>query len=62
MAAHPQITLEAEKIIGTCHFAIGDNHTFNGNVISDIHVDFIIPEPITKIDDVEIELSTKDQK
>ncbi len=37
--------LEAEKILGTCHIAIGDNSSFGGNVMANVHVDFVIQEP-----------------
>ena len=37
--------LEAEKIKGTVHIALGDNSHFGGAVNSDIHYDFIIPHP-----------------
>ena len=36
--------LEAEKIRGTGHVAIGDNSTIGGNVSADLHLDFIIPK------------------
>jgi leucyl aminopeptidase (aminopeptidase T) len=37
--------LEAEKILGTCHIAIGDNSSFGGSTRANIHVDFVIQEP-----------------
>jgi leucyl aminopeptidase (aminopeptidase T) len=36
--------LEAEKIKGTIHIAIGDNAHIGGIVSSDVHFDMIIPE------------------
>ncbi|MEO2068671.1 MAG: aminopeptidase [Desulfurobacteriaceae bacterium] len=37
--------LEAEKILGTCHIAIGDNSSFGGNVRANVHIDFLIEKP-----------------
>ncbi|TFF88430.1 MAG: hypothetical protein EU549_03030 [Promethearchaeota archaeon] len=56
-AKDPQNVLEAEKIKGTCHIAIGDNHTFGGTVESDIHVDFVIPKAQLFLDKKEINLT-----
>ena len=42
--------LEAEKILGTIHIAIGDNSHFGGRVEADLHEDFIIPEPTVYAD------------
>ncbi|MBD3226861.1 MAG: hypothetical protein GF329_01630 [Candidatus Lokiarchaeota archaeon] len=55
-AKDPQNILESEKIKGTCHIAIGDNHTFGGTVESDIHVDFVIPNARLFLDKKEINL------
>jgi aminopeptidase len=35
--------LESEKMLGTCHFALGTNASFGGNIQSDMHIDFIVP-------------------
>ncbi len=43
--------LEAEKIRGTVHLAIGDNSHMGGKVSSDLHQDFIIPKPTLILDD-----------
>ena len=43
--------LEAEKIEGTIHIAIGDNSHMGGAVTSDIHQDFIIPCPNVILDE-----------
>jgi len=43
--------LEAEKIKGTVHLAIGDNSHMGGKVSSDLHQDFIIPKPTLTLDD-----------
>lgn len=37
--------LEAEKIKGTIHVALGDNAHMGGRVIADLHQDFILPKP-----------------
>ncbi|MFN7065684.1 MAG: aminopeptidase [Aquificaceae bacterium] len=37
--------LEAEKILGTIHIAIGDNHTFGGNNKVPFHTDYVVFEP-----------------
>ncbi len=34
--------LEGEKILGTCHIAIGDNSAFGGKVRANVHIDFIV--------------------
>jgi leucyl aminopeptidase (aminopeptidase T) len=42
--------LEDEKVLGTCHIALGDNSTFGGRVKAGIHVDGIIKRPTIKLD------------
>jgi len=42
-AKRPDNILEAEKIRGTVHVAIGDNSHMGGAVKTDVHEDFIIP-------------------
>ncbi len=49
-AKKPDNVLEAEKILGTIHIAIGDNSHFGGRVEADLHEDFIIPEPTVYAD------------
>ncbi len=49
-ARRPDNVLEAEKILGTIHIAIGDNKHFGGNVEADIHEDFIVPKPTVYVD------------
>jgi leucyl aminopeptidase (aminopeptidase T) len=44
-ARRPDNVLEAEKIRGTVHLAIGDNAHMGGTVSADLHEDFVIPEP-----------------
>jgi leucyl aminopeptidase (aminopeptidase T) len=43
-AKKPNNVLEAEKIKGTVHVAIGDNFHMGGRVESDLHEDFIQPD------------------
>ncbi|HEV2754211.1 MAG TPA: aminopeptidase [Actinomycetota bacterium] len=42
--------LEDEKILGTIHVAIGDNHTFGGTVRVSSHQDGIVLDPTLSID------------
>lgn len=49
-ARRPDNVLEAEKILGTVHIAIGDNSHFGGKVSADLHEDFIQPEPTVTAD------------
>lgn len=42
--------LEAEKIKGTIHIAVGDNSHFGGRVSADLHQDFVIPRPTLLLD------------
>jgi len=37
--------LEAEKILGTCHIAVGDNSSFGGKVRANVHIDLLIEKP-----------------
>ncbi len=41
-AHRPDNVLEAEKILGTAHLALGDNHTFGGAVVAPFHLDFTV--------------------
>lgn len=43
--------LEAEKIAGTIHIAIGDNMHMGGNSEADLHEDFVVPAPCVWLDD-----------
>lgn len=43
-AARPDNVLESEKIQGTVHLAIGDNIHMGGEVESDLHDDFVLPQ------------------
>jgi len=42
--------LEDEKVLGTCHIALGNNSTFGGRVRAGIHVDGIFLKPTVKFD------------
>ena len=44
-ARRPDNVLEAEKIKGSVHIAIGDNAHMGGQVDSDLHEDFVQPQP-----------------
>lgn len=44
-AKRPDNVLEAEKILGTVHLAIGDNHTFGGLNKVPFHTDYVVFEP-----------------
>lgn len=44
-AKRPDNLLEAEKILGTVHVAIGDNHTFGGVNRVSFHTDYVVFEP-----------------
>jgi leucyl aminopeptidase (aminopeptidase T) len=42
--------LEDEKVLGTCHVAVGDSKSLYGKVDSDVHQDFIIRKPTIHFD------------
>ena len=42
--------LEAEKVLGTCHVALGDNSTFGGKIRAGIHLDGILRRPTIELD------------
>ena len=44
-ARRPDIVLEAEKIIGTVHLALGDNRSMGGESAAPFHVDFVLWGP-----------------
>jgi len=50
-AKQPDNVLEAEKIRGTVHLAIGDSSHMGGTVTSDLHEDFVIAEPNLLLDE-----------
>jgi leucyl aminopeptidase (aminopeptidase T) len=49
-ARQPDNVLEAEKIKGTVHLAIGDSSHVGGKVMADLHEDFVIPQPDLLLD------------
>jgi len=49
-ARRPDNVLEAEKIKGTVHVAVGDNSHMGGKVTADLHQDFVLPKPDLYID------------
>ena len=49
-AKRPDNVLEAEKIRGTVHIAVGDSAHIGGKVSADIHQDFVIPKPTLILD------------
>lgn len=51
-ARRPDNLLEAEKIRGTVHIAVGDSSHIGGIITADIHEDFIVDKPDVYIDDV----------
>ncbi len=58
-AKRPDNVLEAEKIMGTIHVAIGDNSHFGGKVEADLHEDFLQPEPTVIVDGEEFMVKGK---
>ncbi len=42
--------LEAEKILGTCHIAIGDNSAFGGRTRANVHIDFLLENPTIEVE------------
>ena len=44
------IVLEDEKVYGTVHIALGDNHTFGGKTKAEIHIDGVMLKPSLWID------------
>jgi aminopeptidase len=48
-AKRPDNILEAEKIMGTIHIALGDNSTFGGKVKTPMHQDFVFFRPTVRL-------------
>ncbi|HEU0264453.1 MAG TPA: peptidase, partial [Geobacterales bacterium] len=48
-ATRPDNVLEAEKILGTIHIALGDNAGFGGTVQTPFHEDFVFYQPTVEI-------------
>jgi len=46
--------LEDEKVMGTCHFAFGNNKSFGGNTDVPVHIDGILRNPTVWVDDKKI--------
>ena len=44
-ATRPDNVLEAEKILGTIHFALGDNTAFGGATAAPYHLDYLVYRP-----------------
>jgi leucyl aminopeptidase (aminopeptidase T) len=44
-ASRPDNVLEAEKILGTIHIALGDNTGFGGTVSAPFHEDYVFYRP-----------------
>lgn len=53
------ITLEDEKVLGTCHVALGNNVSFGGNVDVGVHLDGVIRQPTIYADDRPIMIDGK---
>lgn len=49
-ARRTDVTLEAEKIRGTVHLAIGDSSHMGGRTVADLHTDFVIPRATLLLD------------
>jgi len=49
-ARSPFNVLEAEKIKGTVHIAVGDNAHMGGQIVCDLHEDFVLPQPDLVLD------------
>lgn len=45
------ITLEDEKVLGTCHIALGNNAHFDGKIDVGVHVDGVITNPTILFDE-----------
>lgn len=48
------IVLEDEKVLGTCHIALGNNFGFGGKIDVPFHVDCVIRSPTIYVDDKKI--------
>jgi leucyl aminopeptidase (aminopeptidase T) len=44
------ITLEDEKVLGTCHLALGRNDLFGGTTSTGVHVDGVLARPSVALD------------
>ncbi len=50
------ITLEDEKVLGTCHLALGRNDLFGGTVRASVHVDGVVTRPRILLDGEDLSL------
>ena len=57
LATPCDITLEAEKAIGTVHFGFGDSRSFGGDNAASGHWDCVVRCPELVVDDKDVELS-----
>jgi leucyl aminopeptidase (aminopeptidase T) len=48
------VTLEDEKVLGTCHLALGRNDLFGGTVRTSVHVDGVLAHPRIFLDGEEV--------
>ena len=55
-ARKPDNVLEAEKIKGTLHIAVGDSSHMGGHTESDLHEDFVLPGPTLYLDGKQIKI------
>lgn len=53
-ARRTDITVEAEKIKGTVHLAVGDSSHMGGTVVADYHQDFVLPRPDVWFDGLQV--------
>lgn len=53
-ARRTDITVEAEKIKGTVHLALGDSSHMGGTVVADYHQDFVLPKPDVWFDGLQV--------
>jgi leucyl aminopeptidase (aminopeptidase T) len=50
------LTLEDEKVLGTCHLALGRNDLFGGTVRSRLHLDGVLTAPTVLLDGEELSI------
>jgi leucyl aminopeptidase (aminopeptidase T) len=50
------ITLEDEKVLGTCHLALGRNDLFGGTVGASVHVDGVLTRATVLLDDEKLSI------
>lgn len=57
-AKDPTNVLEAEKILGTVHIALGDNSGFGGKISTPFHEDFVVFNPTLKLESKDGRITT----